>query len=136
MADRDRELPELQDPDAHLPAPRGDADESLLCIMNGITRTGEWEPADRTRVVAIMGGAKLDFRDAAMLEGTTEVEVLAIMGGVELIVPDDIDLDIQGLPILGGFPHQRHRCGDPDAPTLRVRGLAVMGGVELKIKRA
>jgi hypothetical protein len=55
------------------------------------------------------------------------------MGGVEIIVPDDIDVETEGTGIMGGFEHFAHTSDDPDAPLLRITGFAIMGGVEIKL---
>jgi len=108
--------------------------DHVVAIMSGAKRTGRWEPAAKFRVLAVMGGAELDFRDADMLEGTTEIQVLAIMGGCSIIVPPDVAVHVNGVGFMGGFSHVRHDPPDSDAPLIKVKGLAVMGGVEVKVK--
>ena len=58
-----------------------------LAIMGGYEKKGEWTPPRKLQSLAIMGGAGLDFREAKMAPGVTEVNVLAVMGGVEILVP-------------------------------------------------
>jgi len=106
----------------------------VIAVMAGAVRKGNWEPPEDLRVLAVMGGSKLDFREADLLEGITEIQVLAIMGGVEIVVPPDVTVDMRGLGVMGGFPNLVHRAPEEDAPVLRIRGLAVMGGVEVKVK--
>ena len=108
--------------------------DHVVAIMSGAARKGHWEPAAKFRVLAVLGGAELDFRDADMLEGTTEVHVLAIMGGCNIIVPPDVAVQVNGVGFMGGFSHLRHHPPDDDAPLIKVRGLAVMGGVEVKVR--
>ena len=108
--------------------------DTVVAVMSGAVRKGQWEPAGRFRVLAVMGGVELDFRDADMLDGTTEVTVLAIMGGCKIVVPPDVAVDVNGSGFMGGFSHLRHRPPDQDAPLIRIKGLAVMGGVEVKVK--
>ena len=81
-----------------------------------------------------MGGVELDFREADLLEGVTEVIILAVMGGVKFVVPPDLDVDANGFGLMGGFQSLSRRSGGRDAPMLRVKGLAVMGGVNIKVK--
>jgi hypothetical protein len=108
--------------------------ETITAIMGAAVRKGAWEPAELVQVISIMGGVELDFRDAVMLDGVTEVEIRTIMGGVTIIVPDDIDVETEGMGIMGGFEHLGHISGDPDAPLLRITGFAIMGGVEIKLR--
>ena len=108
--------------------------ETITAIMSSAVRKGSWEPAELIQVISIMGGVELDFRKAIMLDGITEVEIHTIMGGVKIIVPDDIDVETEGMGIMGGFEHFDHTSDDPDAPLLRITGFAIMGGVEIKLR--
>lgn len=108
----------------------------IVGIMGGAERKGVWTPARQTVVVAFMGGVDLDFREARLPPGVTEINVLAIMGGVELLVPPGVHVDMNGLALMGGFG----QCGyappptDPNAPVLRISGFALMGGVDVTVR--
>lgn len=122
------------------PPPAGDrADHDLvLALMCGVERSGSWTPPRNMHAVAVMGGAELDFREARFPEGETVVNVLAVMGGVDIVVPPGLRVVCGGIPLMGGFDRVR-RDGDPGhAPgaVLRIRGLAVMGGVEVRVAEA
>ncbi len=108
----------------------------MLAIMGGVERKGAWIPPRRMTVAAVMGGAELDFREATFGAEVTDVWVVAIMGGVEIIVPPGIRTDLKGvIPIMGGSGSDAPSAGlPPDAPTVRVRGLALMGGLEVKVR--
>jgi hypothetical protein len=108
--------------------------ETVFAVLSGAERKGAWEPPEALRVVSILGGARLDFREADLLEGVTEIEIFTVMGGVEITVPPDVDVDARGLGVMGGFAHVRHRAAETDAPCLRIRGFALMGGVEIKLR--
>ena len=139
--DRLRRVSDIDDRDRSLPATDPDSDEpyaeseTLLAILSGVQRKGEWEPAEVVRVYAVMGGAELDFCDAVLLEGVTEVSVFAVMGGADIKVPRDVNVEVRGMGIMGGFKHLDHRAEDDDAPTLRITGYAIMGGVDVKMKK-
>ncbi|MHB1167681.1 MAG: DUF1707 SHOCT-like domain-containing protein [Longimicrobiales bacterium] len=114
--------------------------QTLVAIMGGVERRGNWTPARRTVIIAFMGGAELDFRDARFGPGVTEVFIFATMGGVEIVVPPDLPVDTSGIAIMGGFEHRdQHmdRIGDADddAPRLHIRGFVLMGGVEVSVRR-
>lgn len=120
------------------PAHRADLEpehETIVAIMGGSVRKGEWEPPDTLRIFAVMGGVDLDFSDAVLLEGVSEVHIFVLMGGVQIRVPTDINVQVRGTGLMGGFTELNQRLDDPDAPTLRVRGWAVMGGVDVKVKK-
>jgi hypothetical protein len=109
----------------------------LVAIMGGTERRGAWTPARHNTVFAFMGGAELDFRDARMAPGVTELTIIAMFGGVELIVPPDLPVEANGVAIMGGFAHaaeEPRASADPNAPRLRINGLALMGGVDIQVR--
>lgn len=114
------------------PAKRGWA----LALLGGASRKGEWSPPRRLNAVAVMGGIVLDFRDAQLAPGETRVTVVALMGGVEVIVPPGLPVTVRGLGILGAVDQEEQAAGavGPDTPHLRVTALACMGGVEVKTR--
>ena len=59
----------------------------IVAVMGGSARRGRWSPARKNCSIAVMGGSELDFREAVMPPGVTEVQVFAICGGVDIIVP-------------------------------------------------
>jgi hypothetical protein len=105
----------------------------VAAIMGGAERKGAWTPARRVFAFAIMGGIVLDFRDARFAAGTTEVNIFALMGGVEVVVPPGLRIESDGIAIMGGWEHLNSEevRGSGRGPTLRLTGLALMGGVEI-----
>ena len=110
--------------------------QSVVAVLGGTSRKGHWTPPRRLRVVTVMGGAELDFREAALPPGVTEVVITAVMGGVSITVPPQLAVEMDGVAVMGGFEHSERAPAqlDPDRPVLRVRGVAVMGGVEIKTR--
>lgn len=110
------------------------AEQTLAAVLGGTTRHGHWTPPQRLRVVAVMGGVELDFREAALAPGVTEIHATVFMGGVSIIVPPQLAVEMDGVAIMGGFAHTERAPAqrDPDRPVLRVTGVAVMGGVDIR----
>lgn len=145
LAELDALTADLQAPAAATPAPPavtvprpatpGEVGESqtLIAIMGGVERRGQWVPARHTHLFALLGGAGLDFREARLGPGVTEVSVFCLMGGVEIIVPPGLIVDAGGLALMGGFEHvaPERVPADPNAPVLKVNGFVMMGGVEV-----
>lgn len=119
----------------------GPGPSTSLAIMSGCDRKGEWTvPAEHT-AVAVMGGVALDLTEATLESHETTIRAFAFWGGMEIVVPDDIAVVVDGLGLMGGFAEQhdsgRHdrrpvRKAPPGAPTIRVTGVAIMGGVEVR----
>jgi predicted membrane protein len=87
------------------------------------------------RITAIMGGGEIDLFDAGMAPGGAEIDVMAIMGGVEIRVPSGWQVSMQGAPILGGMEDKTSTvsgASTDERPRLVIKGTAIMGGVEVK----
>jgi hypothetical protein len=139
---RQRTLEGLGPRESHPVVPRAsgsalepsDEQGTILAIMSGARRRGVWEPPECLRVLSLMGGIELDFREAEFLDGVTEVVVLAVMGGVAILAPPGVDVEADGVGFMGEFTHVTHRSPHSDSPVLRIRGFSLMGGVSVKIK--
>lgn len=119
----------------------GDGPATSIALMGGVERRGNWTlPAEHT-ALALMGGVEIDLRRAALQSHETVIRAFAIMGGIEILVPDDVHVEIDGIGVMGGFaeaagrwkPDARPvRQAPPGAPVVRITGLALMGGVEIR----
>jgi hypothetical protein len=109
----------------------------VIAIMGGAARKGSWMVPRHLKVVAIMGGAEIDLRDGKFSPGVTEIDVAAFMGGVEITVPPGVRVETVGAAFMGGFEASAGDTDavDPAAPILRVSGIAIMGGVEVRVRR-
>lgn len=81
---------------------------------------------------AVFGGIELDLT-GARIEGTAEVEAVALFGGIEISVPPGWRVLVDGPAIFGGHENNVPAPPEPDAPTLRVRATAIFGGVEVRV---
>jgi hypothetical protein len=102
-------------------APNGTA-TPLYAIFGGIDRRGTWTVPRRMKIVAMFGGANLDLREARFPPGVVELDVTAVMGGIEIVVPPGLAVQMHGSAIMGGFADVDRAPAnpDPDAPLLRV----------------
>lgn len=121
----------MQQEDPSLPE-RVRATPTSVSILAGIRRSGEWEPPGELRVIHILGGAHLDFREALLLEGVTEVTIYSVLAGARIIVPPEVSVDASGVGVLGTFDQVSREAEDPEAPVLRIRGLCLLGSVHIR----
>ena len=108
----------------------------IVSCMGGSSRTGRWVPARSNFAVGLMGGFSLDFREAMLGPGVTDVNVFVFMGGGEIIVPPDMEVEVSGFAFMGGFDHETDEPlrPHPDRPILRIKGFAMMGGVAVEVR--
>jgi hypothetical protein len=105
----------------------------VVGVMGSEHRKGRWRVGHELHAVSVMGGCKIDLREAIIDSPVITIDVLAIMGTVEVIVPEGVQVDLAGTAIMGS----KHLwLSDAPilhgAPVVRVTGLAVMG--ELKVR--
>ena len=74
--------------------------------------------------------------EARFPAGVIDLEVKAFCGGVQIIVPPGLAVEVHGTAIMGGFQNVNRAPAhpDPDAPLLRVHGIAIMGGVDIHMR--
>jgi hypothetical protein len=108
----------------------------MVAIFAGVSRKGAWHPEPVMNVLAVFGGAELDFRDAVLPGKEIVLRATAVLGGIEIIVPPEMRVVDNGTAILGGreIAGNEAEAASPDAPVLRIEGACVLGGIEVKRK--
>lgn len=84
------------------------------------------------KINCFFGGAKLDLREAKIAKSGAEIEINAAFGGVEILVPRDMKVESEGLPVLGGWTNNFVSEVEKGAPVLKISGSVGFGGVEVK----
>jgi hypothetical protein len=104
-----------------------------VAVMSGSVRKGAWTVPPTFTSFALMGGIELDLTDARFEDAETTIQCFAFMGGIDVYVPEDVIVQVNGSGFMGAFEdkigHQQHR---PGAPVVKITGLAVWGGVDVK----
>ena len=116
--------------------PSGVADSSArlsaLAVLGGVDRRVTAEGFQGADITAFMGGGKLDLREAKIAGPEAVVDILAVMGGFEIITPDTWHVIVDVVPLMGGYEDKTRHPADPSAPRLRLRGFVMMGGLEVR----
>lgn len=83
-------------------------------------------------VSVLMGGVVLDLREVLLEETPARIDMLCIMGGVEVLAPPEWRIDINVQPVMGGVQDRRGGDVDPERPVdLVLSGRVVMGGLDV-----
>ena len=108
----------------------------VLGVLGGGDRRGRWRVPTRLTVVNVMGGADLDLREAVLDGPEVEITVWSLMGGSDILVPEDVHVELGGFALMGG--NDLRLEGDeppPGAPVVRVKAWSLMGGTDVKTSR-
>ena len=103
-------------------------------VMGGSDNKGAWVVPKSYIAFAVMGGIQLDLREAEYEDMEVTINASCVMGGIEIIVPEGLNVQVHGFGFMGGYSGTPVGPVDPTAPTVHVRGFALMGGVEVKRK--
>jgi class 3 adenylate cyclase len=130
--------------------PAGGADSSLpettpvaprrrfVAIMGSAGARARWRAPGRITAFAFWGSVKVDLRQAVIDERVVDVTAWAIMGSVDVVVPDGIPVDLDGMVLMGGSSDLTHRSPVaplPHAPLIRVHARGLWGGVTARTSR-
>jgi hypothetical protein len=124
-------VPGLRPHDPGLPAPHP-APGSVTAVFSAAERKGRWLVEPHTNVQAIFGGAMLDFRQAVLTQREVTLNIVAVFGGVEIKVPPGVRVIGDGAAVFGGWDLPGDETVEAGAPVIRLTGLALFGGVEVK----
>lgn len=87
------------------------------------------------KVTAVFGGSEIDLTKAKLAPGVSELELACVFGGTTIIVPDDWNVKIEVVPVLGGFGDSRKLSPGRIIDTTKqlvIKGAVVFGGGEVK----
>ncbi|MCB0948775.1 MAG: DUF1707 domain-containing protein [Mycobacterium sp.] len=107
----------------------------LLAILTGFERRGRWNVPQRLTTFALWGGGVVDLRYADFTSPDVEIRSYSIMGGQTIVVPPEINVDLQGVGVMGTFDQSVAAGGAPGAPCVRIRGFALWGRVNVKRRK-
>lgn len=78
-----------------------------VALMGGSTRAGHWTCAAEHTAATMWGGIQIDLREADFSAQHTTIRCFAVMGGIELLVPDDLDVRSSGVAIMAASSQTR-----------------------------
>ena len=83
--------------------------------------------------MALFGGGDIDLRQAGFTAEGCNLHLTAIFGGIDVIVPDDIQVITSGIPIFGAIEDKStHSETKPIRSTVKCHCTVIFGGIEIK----
>ena len=107
----------------------GQEPKTGCATFSGCDMNYDGEIFEGAELTAIFGGVKCDLRKA-IIESDCAIQVSAIFGGVDILVPDNINVKVSSNSIFGGVSNKT--AVYKDAPTIYVSGTCMFGGIEIK----
>jgi hypothetical protein len=107
-----------------------------IAVLGGCDRKGRWRPAARSVALAMLGGVDLDLRDAIIDGDELVLTAVAVLGGIDIVVPEGVEVHVSGFAVLGGNDHDEGTAlVRPGGPVIRIRAYSLLGGIDVEVKR-
>ena len=112
-----------------------DSDEfALVAAMDGVEFTSQAQALRHGSGTAVAGGMEIDLTEAQP-EGTATLDLRAVAGGIDVVVPADWKVEMTSSVFMGGTDNSATRAED-EVPDLKVTAKALMGGISVRAKKA
>ena len=83
------------------------------------------------RLDVFCGGIRLDLREAVIKEDE-EIDIHTFLGGIELLVPYTVNIEIKSRSLIGGVGNHTVKANDPVFPCIHIIASNILGGVSIK----
>jgi hypothetical protein len=106
----------------------------LLALLSGFERRGRWNVPKKLTTFTLWGSGVLDLRYADFTSTEVEIHAYSIMGMQTILLPPEVNVEVTGHGVMGGFDHEVLGQGTPGAPVVKICGFSLWGGVGIKRK--
>lgn len=106
----------------------------VVSIFGGSKRVINNQSLKGGKFLSVFGGAELDLSTAATELEKIEFDLVAVFGGVKIILPPEWHVKIEVVSIFGGVDHKKNNRSlniETTEKTIIIKGIAVFGGAEL-----
>lgn len=104
--------------------------KSGFAAFSGSNISFDGEVFDGAELTAVFGGVECDLRNA-VIEKDCAIKASAIFGGVDILVPENVNVKVNSISIFGGVSDKAKRSKE-NAVTIYVSGVCMFGGVDIK----
>lgn len=112
------------------------ARSTLVSVIGDVRRRGRWSLRRRTTAWLLIGDVELDLRGAVITDDEIAIDVFSVIGDVEVVAPDGVEVELGGFSVLGD-----HRLDlapvprVPGSPLVRVRVFSLIGDAKVRSAR-
>lgn len=121
---------------AVVPADEAAPRRMILAVMGELRRRGAWNLPRELTVLALMGNARLDLRQATFPAGVTTIHAFGLMSEISIIVPPGVGVEADGSSLMGTVDSVSSGGSTSVAghPTIRISGFALMSSIHVKVR--
>ena len=107
--------------------------DSQIAIFSGSERTYNDEEFGGSNLVAVFGGVELDLKNAKFTKDTV-IKAFCLFGGIDIKVPENVQVKIKSGFIFGGVSDDRKSDMEKGKYTIYLDSVGGFGGVSIKDK--
>lgn len=104
-----------------------------ISLFSGAEIKSQSNPFQGGNILAVFGGTDIDLRDAVIVDEEITIEITTVFGGVSLKVPENVQVEVSGIPIFGGFEDKTRHVNKENThqPIIYLKCVSIFGGVEV-----
>jgi hypothetical protein len=106
--------------------------ERVLAVFGDDTRKGPWLVPPLVEARAVFGECRVELQDAIIPQPYVVLDVLAVCGRVNVVVPKGADVRLSGFAILGRRHWRLRHEPIPGAPIVEIRAYALLGEINVR----
>ena len=103
--------------------------KTVFAAFSGNDVNYNGEAFEGANLAAVFGGVECDLRGASITEDCV-IAVTVLFGGVDILVPEGINVKSNVFPLFGGTTNMTKNY--KNAPTIYVNGFCLFGGAEIR----
>lgn len=109
-----------------------DNDFSATAIFSGVEMRNSSKDFRNASIFALFGGCDVDLKLADMTSvDLSEIYVTVLFGGAEILVPKNWNVEVKGMPLLGGIGNDTY-YSEANEKTLVINAFVMFGGLDVK----
>lgn len=105
--------------------------DNVTAVLGGSEQNNHSDNFEFAKITSVMGGATYDLRKATIKKEAT-IEAFSFCGGIELRVPESVEVKCVTTNILGGIEDKTIKPSAKGAPVLNIVGDVIMAGIEIR----
>lgn len=109
----------------------GKNEENIFAAFSGQDVNFNKKEFSGKDLTAVFGGIKCDL-SSSILKNDVVINANAIFGGIDIIVPKDVNVVIKSTSIFGGTGDKRTDKTETKNPTIYINATCLFGGVDVK----
>lgn len=106
----------------------------LVTIFDGKELVSTADPFYGGKVLSMFGGVMIDLRKATPAPTGIDLDLMIVMGGLSLVVPEGWRVQNNLKILAGGLDDRTKTTADDDVPHVNLRGSVAMGGIQVVTK--